>query len=145
LTGYFHDDLHTREAFAGGWFHSGDLGTIDADGYITIVDHKKDMIKSGGENVASRDVEDVIYRLAGVAEVAVIGLPDPLWVESVAAVVVPRSGAQLTEGEVIAHCRQHLAHFKAPRRVILVDELPKNPSGKILKRTLREQFRTEVL
>ena len=92
LQGYFHDDERTRAAFEGGWFHSGDLATIDAEGYITVVDRKKDMIKTGGENVASREVEEAIYRLDGVSEVAVIGLPHPKWVEAVAAVIVPQGG-----------------------------------------------------
>ena len=138
LQGYYRDDEKTAEAFAGGWFHSGDLATIDEDGYITVVDRKKDMIKSGGENVASREVEEVVYQLPGVAEVAVVGLPHPVWIEAVTAVVVPKAGQELTEEAVIAHCRQHLASFKVPKAVVLVESLPKNPSGKILKRSLRD-------
>ena len=138
LSGYFHDDERTAAAFEGGWFHSGDLATIDDEGYITVVDRKKDMIKTGGENVASREVEEAIYQLPGVSEVAVVGLPHPRWVEAVVAVVVPKPGAGITEADVVAHCSQHLAPFKAPKRVILVDALPKNPSGKLLKRELRQ-------
>ncbi|HET9626449.1 MAG TPA: acyl-CoA synthetase [Kofleriaceae bacterium] len=138
LTGYFHDDERTAAAFAGGWFHSGDLATVDAEGYITVVDRKKDMIKTAGENVASREVEEAIYQLAGVSEVAVIGLPDPYWVEAVTAVVVGKAGHALDEAAVIAHCKARLAPFKAPKRVVFVDALPKNPSGKLLKRELRE-------
>jgi fatty-acyl-CoA synthase len=138
LTGYFHDDERTAAAFAGGWFHSGDLATIDADGYITVVDRKKDMIKTGGENVSSREVEEAIYQLAGVSEVAVIGLPDAHWVEAVTAVVVGKAGHALDEASVIAHVKARLASFKAPKRVVFVDGLPKNPSGKVLKRELRE-------
>jgi fatty-acyl-CoA synthase len=138
LTGYFHDDERTAAAFAGGWFHSGDLATIDADGYITVVDRKKDMIKTGGENVSSREVEEAIYQLAGVSEVAVIGLPDAYWVEAVTAVVVGKAGHALDEAAVIAHCKARLAGFKAPKRVVFIDSLPKNPSGKVLKRELRE-------
>jgi fatty-acyl-CoA synthase len=137
LLGYFHDDERTAAAFEGGWFHSGDLGTIDAEGYIAVVDRKKDMIKTGGENVASREVEEAIYKLAGVSEVAVVGLPHPRWVEAVVAVVVAKPGAQLDEAQVLAHCGQHLASFKAPKRVVFADSLPKNPSGKLLKRELR--------
>ena len=137
LTGYFHDDERTRAAFHGGWFHSGDLATIDSEGYITVVDRKKDMIKSGGENVASREVEEAIYRLDGVSEVAVIGLPHPDWVEAVVAVVVPRGGASIDEAAVLAHCRAALAPFKVPKRVLFAPSLPKNPSGKLLKRELR--------
>ncbi len=137
MLGYFHDDERTRTAFEGDWFHSGDLGTIDEEGYITVVDRKKDMIKSGGENVASREVEEMIYRLPQVSEVAVIGLPDPKWVEAVTAVVVVKAGQTLDEAAVISHCTQHMAGFKCPKRVIFTDSLPKNPSGKLLKRELR--------
>jgi fatty-acyl-CoA synthase len=138
LAGYFHDDARTAAAFEGGWFHSGDLATIDAEGYITVVDRKKDMIKTGGENVASREVEEAIYRLPGVSEVAVVGLPHPHWVETVVAVVVAKAGAELDEATVLEHCRAHLAPFKAPKRVVFADALPKNPSGKLLKRELRQ-------
>lgn len=138
MLGYFHDDERTRAAFEGDWFHSGDLGTIDDEGYITVVDRKKDMIKSGGENVSSREVEEMIYRLPEVSEVAVIGLPDPKWVEAVTAVVVVKAGQQLTEQQVIAHCGAQMAGFKVPKRVIFTDALPKNPSGKLLKRQLRQ-------
>jgi fatty-acyl-CoA synthase len=140
MLGYFHDDARTQAAFEGGWFHSGDLGVIDEEGYITVVDRKKDMIKSGGENVASREVEEMIYRLPQVSEVAVVGLPDPKWVEAVTAVVIVKQGQALTEAEVIAHCSAHMAGFKAPKRVVFADQLPKNPSGKVLKRRLREQL-----
>src|SRR6266568_1810625 len=137
LQGYFHDDERTAVAFAGGWFHSGDLATIDAEGYITVVDRKKDMIKSGGENVASREVEECIFQLDAVSEVAVVGLPDPYWIEAVTAVIVVKAGHALDEERVIAHCRDHMAHFKVPKRVTFVASLPKNPSGKMLKRELR--------
>jgi fatty-acyl-CoA synthase len=140
LTGYFNDPEKTAAAFAGGWFHSGDLATVDEEGYITIVDRKKDMIKTGGENVASREVEETIYKLAQVSEVAVIGLPDPVWIEAVTAVVVPKVGEPLTADDVIAHCRSLMASFKVPKRVILTDALPKNPSGKLLKRELRRRY-----
>ena len=137
LSGYFNDPERTAAAFAGGWFHSGDLATVDDEGYITVVDRKKDMIKTGGENVASREVEEALYRLDGVSEVAVVGLPHPRWIEAVTAIVVAKPGATLTEATVIAHCAQHLAGFKTPKAVLFVDSLPKNPSGKLLKRELR--------
>lgn len=137
MLGYFHDEERTRAAFEGGWFHSGDLATVDAEGYITVVDRKKDMIKTGGENVASREVEETIYRLPQVSEVAVVGLPDVRWVEAVTAVVVVKAGLALNEAEVMAHCSAHLAGFKCPKRVVFVEALPKNPSGKLLKRQLR--------
>lgn len=138
LVGYYHDDERTRAAFEGGWFHSGDLGVCDDEGYISVVDRKKDMIKSGGENVASREVEEAIYTLAQVSEVAVIGLPHPRWIEAVTAVVVLKPGQVLTEAELMAHCAARLAGFKVPKAVVFADSLPKNPSGKLLKRDLRE-------
>jgi len=140
MRGYYHDDERTKAAFEGDWFRSGDLGTLDDEGYITIVDRRKDMIKSGGENVSSREVEEAIYSLAQVSEVAVIGLPHPLWVEAVTAVVVLRSNQTLTADQLLAHCAVHLAAFKVPKRVLFIDSLPKNPSGKVLKRQLRESY-----
>jgi fatty-acyl-CoA synthase len=140
LAGYYRDDERTRIAFEGGWFHSGDLATVDDEGYITVVDRKKDMIKTGGENVASREVEEAIYGIEGVSEVAVIGLPDPRWIEAVTAVVVVKAGHTLSEAGVIEACAGRLANFKIPKRVILTDTLPKNPSGKLLKRELRRRY-----
>ena len=138
MTGYLDDPEKTSEAFAFGWFHSGDLGLFDSDGYLYVVDRKKDMIKTGGENVASREVEEVLYQHPGIEEVAVIGLPDPKWIEIVAAVVVPRKGVSLTDKELISFCKERLAGFKCPKRIVVVEKLPKNPSGKILKRELKE-------
>jgi len=138
MLGYFRDDERTAAAFEDGWFHSGDLATIDDEGFITVVDRKKDMIKTGGENVASREVEEGIYRLAQVSEVAVVGVPHPRWVEAVIAVIVVKAGESLTEAQVMAHCTATMASFKAPKGVVFVDTLPKNPSGKLLKRELRE-------
>ncbi|MFC5993671.1 acyl-CoA synthetase [Pseudonocardia hispaniensis] len=135
--GYYNDEAKTAAAFAGGWFHSGDLGVMTEDGYLSVVDRKKDMIKTGGENVASREVEEALYLLDGVAEVAVFGIPHPHWIEAVTAVVVPRQGAELSVEQVHAHAREHLAGYKRPKYVVLADALPKNPSGKILKRDLR--------
>jgi fatty-acyl-CoA synthase len=140
LSGYFRDEEKTAAAFSGDWFHSGDLATMDSDGYITVVDRKKDIIKSGGENVASREVEEVLYGLPQISEAAVIGLPDARWVEAVTAVVVLRDGHSLSEQEVVAHCAAYLARFKVPKRVIFADVLPKNPSGKLLKRELRKRY-----
>ncbi len=138
MLGYFHDDERTKAAFEGGWFHSGDLATVDEEGYITVVDRKKDMIKTGGENVASREVEEMIYGLTQVSEVAVVGVPHPRWVEAVVAVVVPKAGQSISEESVRAHCARHLASFKVPKMVVFADALPKNPSGKLLKRELRK-------
>jgi fatty-acyl-CoA synthase len=143
LQGYFNDPERSAAAFHGGWFHSGDLATIDDEGYITVVDRKKDMIKTGGENVASREVEEALYRLDGLSEVAVVGLPHPRWIEAVTAVVVAKPGRTLTEAEVLAHAAAHLASFKCPKAVVFVDSLPKNPSGKLLKRELRQRFQAQ--
>ena len=140
LSGYYRDEERTRAAFAGGWFHSGDLGTIDDEGYISVVDRKKDMIKTGGENVASREVEEALYGIEGVSEVAVIGLPDPTWIEAVTAVIVAKPGHVLSEEGVMSACVGRLATFKIPKRVILTDALPKNPTGKLLKRELRLMY-----
>src|SRR4051794_10010244 len=135
--GYYADEVKTAEAFRGGWFHSGDLGVLTEDGYLSVVDRKKDMIKTGGENVASREIEEAIYALDGVAEVAVFGISHPHWIEAVTAVVVPKPGASITADDVRAHARATLAGYKRPKYVVLADGLPKNPSGKILKRELR--------
>jgi fatty-acyl-CoA synthase len=140
MSGYFQDEEGTRKAFAGGWFHSGDLAVIDDEGYITIIDRKKDMIKTGGENVSSREVEEALYQLEGISEVAVIGTSDPKWVEAVTAIVVVKNGYRLKEHEIIEHARGRLAHFKVPKKVFFVDTLPRNPSGKLLKRNLRTEY-----
>jgi fatty-acyl-CoA synthase len=136
--GYWDKPEETEAAFRDGWFHSGDLAVRDAHGYFTIVDRVKDVINSGGVLVASRQVEDALYTHDAVAEVAVIGLPDERWIEAVTAVVVPRG--EVSEAELLDHAREKLAHFKAPKRVVFVDELPRNASGKILKRELRDRF-----
>ncbi|MEV5914139.1 acyl-CoA synthetase [Streptomyces chartreusis] len=139
--GYWEKPEETAEAFRDGWFRSGDLAVRDAHGYFTIVDRVKDVINSGGVLVASRQVEDALYTHEGVAEVAVIGLPDERWIEAVTAVVVPRG--EVSETALIDHAREKLPHFKAPKRVVFVDELPRNASGKILKRELRDRFAGE--
>ncbi|MFI1837176.1 acyl-CoA synthetase [Streptomyces olivaceoviridis] len=136
--GYWDKPEETAEAFRDGWFHSGDLAVRDADGYFTIVDRVKDVINSGGVLVASRQVEDALYTHEAVAEAAVVGLPDERWIEAVTAVVVPRG--EVTEEELIAHVKARLAPFKAPKRVLFTGELPRNASGKILKRELRDRF-----
>jgi fatty-acyl-CoA synthase len=138
MLGYLEDEERTAAAFQGGWFHSGDLATMDQEGFITVVDRKKDMIKTGGENVASREVEEALYALGSVSEVAVIGVPHPRWVEAVVAVIVVKNGATLTQEEVLRHCAGVLASFKTPKAVVFAQALPKNPSGKLLKRELRE-------
>ncbi|MFE3988556.1 acyl-CoA synthetase [Nocardia tengchongensis] len=139
MLGYWNDPAKTAEAFRNGWFHSGDLGVLDADGYLSVVDRKKDMIKTGGENVASREVEEVLYEHPDVSEAAVVGIPHARWIEAVAAIVVARTGTAPDAAAVIAHCKQRLAGYKVPKYVTFVEALPKNPSGKILKRELRTQ------
>ncbi|KIF03191.1 acyl-CoA synthetase [Streptomyces sp. RSD-27] len=136
--GYWNDAEATDRAFRDGWFRSGDLAVRDAQGYFTVVDRVKDVINSGGVLVASRQVEDVLYTHPGVAEAAVVGLPDERWIEAVTAVVVPRG--EVTEAELMAYARERLAHFKAPKRVLFVESLPRNASGKILKRELRDRL-----
>jgi fatty-acyl-CoA synthase len=140
MLGYYRDEEKTAEVFAGGWFHSGDLGVMTPEGCLSVVDRKKDMIKSGGENVASREVEEALYELDGVAEVAVFGISHPQWIEAVTAVVVPKQGASVEADDVHAHARAKLAPYKRPKYVVTVEELPKNPSGKVLKRDLRDRY-----
>ncbi|PYE17959.1 fatty-acyl-CoA synthase [Williamsia limnetica] len=139
--GYWNNPEATAEAFRDGWFHSGDLVTRDAQGYITVVDRIKDVINTGGILVASREVEDVIYTHPGVAEVAVVGTPDEKWIEAITAVVVLRPDAgEVAAEDLIAHVKEQIAPFKVPKRVVFVDELPRNQSGKLLKRELRAEL-----
>jgi acyl-CoA synthetase (AMP-forming)/AMP-acid ligase II len=135
--GYWRDPEATRAAFAGGWFHTGDVGILDEDGYLFVVDRLKDMIVSGGENVAGSEVERVLYEHAAVLEAAVVGRPDARWGEVPVAHVVLRPGARATAEELVAHCGRELARFKVPRAIHFCDALPRNPSGKVLKRELR--------
>ena len=130
----------TAEAFAGGWFHSGDVGVMDAEGYLTVVDRIKDVINTGGVLVASREVEDALFTHPAVAECAVIAVPDERWIEAIAAVVVLREGMEATEEALVGHARQTLAPFKVPKRVFFADALPKNTAGKLLKRELRVRY-----
>lgn len=140
MLGYWNDPAKTAEAFRNGWFHSGDLGYVDEEGYLFVVDRKKDMIKTGGENVASREVEEALYQHPAVAEVAVFGISHPRWIEAVVAAVVLKPGADANRETLNAHCRERLAGFKSPKYLVLVDALPKNASGKILKRELRQRY-----
>ncbi|MBO0874083.1 MAG: acyl-CoA synthetase [Pseudonocardia sp.] len=133
--GYWEKPEETEQAFAGGWFHSGDLVRADEQGYITVVDRIKDVINTGGVLVASREVEDALYTHPAVAEAAVVGTPDERWIEAITAFVVAK--AEVTPDELIAHVRGRLAGFKVPKSVRFVDELPRNASGKLLKRLLR--------
>ena len=134
---YWDDEAATAEALAGGWLHTGDIGRLDAGGYLTIVDRKKDVIVTGGENVSSLEVEQVLHTVAEVAEAAVVGVPDERWGENVCAIVVPRPGATIDADAVVASVRSRLAGFKTPRHVVVVESLPKNATGKIVKAELR--------
>src|SRR5262249_17109022 len=141
MMGYLKNPSATDEAFAGGWLHTGDLGVRHADGYIEIKDRSKDVIISGGENISSLEVEEVLYRHPKILEAAVVARPDPRWGEHPCAFVTLRAGAgKLSPEEVIAFCRSNLARFKVPKTVIFCD-LPKTSTGKIQKFVLREQAR----
>src|SRR5699024_6398594 len=127
-------------AFKNGWFHSGDLGTMDEEGYITIVDRKKDIINTGGISVSSREIEEIIYEIKAVAEVAVIGLKDDYWIEAITQIIVIKEDFTVTKEEEFCFCKEKLATYKTPKNVFVIDALPKNPSGKVLKKDLRDQF-----
>jgi fatty-acyl-CoA synthase len=142
--GYWKDPAKTRESFYGDWFRTGDVGHLDAEGFLFLTDRKKDMIISGGENIASSEVERVLYELPQIAEAAAIGLPDATWGERVTAVVVLKSDTSLTLDELRAHCEGRLGSFKTPKQLIVRDDLPRNPSGKVLKRVLRSELTTGV-
>lgn len=139
--GYWRNDEATKAAFVDGWFHSGDLGVLDEDGYLFIVDRLKDVIVSGGENIASSEVERVLYEHASISEVAVVGGPDPRWIEVPVAYIALAKGCTATPEQLREHCEARLARFKVPKAFQIVDELPRNPSGKILKRDLRDRAR----
>jgi acyl-CoA synthetase (AMP-forming)/AMP-acid ligase II len=140
MAGYHEQPDATREAFAGDWFHSGDLARLDHEGYLWLVDRKKDLIVSGGENVYPAEVERVLLDHPGVADAAVIGVPHPRWVETPVAFVVPSGQGEVGERDLIAHCREYLAGYKKPSAIVVVDELPRNAGGKVLKRRLRETY-----
>jgi long-chain acyl-CoA synthetase len=140
MEGWWHKPDDTRETIVNGWVHTGDMGRYDERGYVYIADRKRDMIVSGGENIFPREVEEILYKHPTVQEAAVIGIPDPYWVEKVHAVVVLKRGTSVTEQELIDFCKQNLARFKAPKSVEFVDALPKTSTNKILKRELREKY-----
>lgn len=140
-TGYWRRPEATAEAFlADGWFRTGDVGTLDDEGYLYLKDRLKDLIVSGGENIYPAEVENALAGHPDVGEVAVIGIPSPQWGETQLAVIVPVAGAHPAEAEIIDYCRARLAHFKCPTAVRIVDVLPRNPSGKVLKRDLRQPY-----
>ena len=141
LGGYWNNSAATLEAIRDGWYHTGDIGVQDEQGYVFLVDRKKDMIISGGENIYSREVEEALAAHPEVADCAVIGVPDPKWVEVVKAIVVLKSGSGLTETTLIEHCRERIARYKSPRSIEFVDELPRLATGKLDKPTLRARYR----
>ncbi|HUQ17677.1 MAG TPA: long-chain fatty acid--CoA ligase [Candidatus Saccharimonadales bacterium] len=142
FAGYWRRPEATAEVFtADGWFRTGDLGVFDDEGFLTLVDRKKDMVITGGENVYSAEVEDVLFAHPAIAEAAIVGMPDERWGERVVAVVVARPGSAVTAEELIAFCHERLAKYKSPREVVFIDVLPRNAAGKVLKRQLREQVR----
>jgi fatty-acyl-CoA synthase len=141
MKGYLKNPQATAEAFAGGWFHSGDLAVMQSDGYVKIKDRSKDVIISGGENISSLEVEDVLYRHPAVMAAAVVAQPDEKWGETPCAFVELKPGATTSEAELIEHCRRALARFKAPKKVVFGD-LPKTSTGKIQKFVLREKAKS---
>jgi acyl-CoA synthetase (AMP-forming)/AMP-acid ligase II len=141
LEGYWNNTAASLDAIRDGWYHTGDIGVQDEHGYVFLVDRKKDMIISGGENIYSREVEEAIAAHPEVTDCAVIGVHDPKWVEVVKAVVVRRDGGTLTEQVLIEHCRTLIARYKCPRSVDFVDELPRLATGKLDKPTLRARYR----
>jgi len=140
LKGYYKNDVANATAFRNGWFHTGDIGYRDADGFYYIVDRKSDMIIRGGENIYPREIDEVLYQHPDVAAAAVVGVPDELYGEEVAAVVVLKDGAKTSEQQVIDYCKARLADFKCPKTVRFLDDIPKGPTGKLLKRELAKMF-----
>jgi fatty-acyl-CoA synthase len=143
MLGYYKDEEKTAQTFRNGWHHTGDLVRMDEEGFVYFVDRIKDVIKTGGENVASQEVETMLFKCPGVIDAAVIGLPHEYWSEIVTAVVVPAPGQEISEESVIKFCKQNLAGYKVPKKVIIVKELPRNPSGKIIKKKLRDMYSQE--
>jgi long-chain acyl-CoA synthetase len=141
MKGYWNQPAISADTLRGGWLHTGDIGTFDARGYLYILDRKKDMIKPGGENVYSPEVESMIASHPEVLEVAVIGLPDERWGEAIKAAVVRRAGSELSEQALIEYCRARMAHFKCPTSVDFMDALPKGGTGKVQKMALRAKYR----
>ena len=141
MKGYLNNPEATAEAFAGGWFHSGDLGVVHPDGYIQLRDRAKDIIISGGENISSIEIESCLYAHPSILACAVVARPDDKWGETPCAFVELKPDTQATEAEIIAHCREHLASFKVPRTVVFM-EVPKTSTGKIQKVPLRDMAKT---
>ncbi len=140
MVGYWRMPEDTASVMAGGWLHTGDMGYYDEKGFLYLVDRKKDMIITGGENVFPREVEEVLYGHPAVSEAAVVGVPDDVWVERVHAEVVLKEGHAATTADLIDYCKERLARYKAPKSVEIVKALPKSPQGKILKREIRQKY-----
>jgi fatty-acyl-CoA synthase len=138
MKGYLKNEKATQEVFEGGWFHSGDLAVMNPDGYVKIKDRSKDIIISGGENISSIEVEDVLYRHPAVIAAAVVAKPDPKWGETPCAFLEIKPGIEVTPADIIAHCKKYLAGFKVPKAIVF-GELPKTSTGKIQKFELRKQ------
>src|SRR5256886_10686743 len=136
LKGYFKNPEATEQAFRNGWFHTGDIGYRDQDGFFFIVDRKSDMIIRGGENIYPREIDEVLYQHPAVAAAATIGVSDPLYGEEVTAFIVLKEGVKISEDELIAHCQSQLADYKCPKTIRFVKDIPKGPTGKLLKREL---------
>jgi len=140
LKGYFKNPEATAQAFRGGWFHTGDIGFRDKDGYFYIVDRKSDMIIRGGENIYPREIDEVLYQHPGVAAAATVGVPDPIYGEEVAAFIILKNGVKLSQEDLMGFCRERLADYKCPKSIRFVSDIPKGPTGKLLKRELASQF-----
>jgi long-chain acyl-CoA synthetase len=140
LKGYYKDPDATAKAFCNGWFHTGDIGYRDDEGFFYIVDRKSDMIIRGGENIYPREIDEVLYQHSAILAAATIGIPDPLYGEEVTSFVVLKDGANTDAEELIAFCRERLADYKCPKTIRLVTEIPKGPTGKLLKRELSADY-----
>jgi len=141
MLGYHKDPEATDKTLKEDWLHTGDLGRLDDEGFLYIVDRKKDMIITGGENVFPREIEEVLYAHPKILEASVIGLPDPEWGEKIHAVIALKEGETMTDQEVVDYTREHIAGFKKPKSVAFVERLPRSAAGKVLKRVLRDQYK----
>ena len=139
MQGYYKNEEAIKGAVKDGWLYTSDLATVDEDGYLYIVDRRKDMIVSGGENIYPREIEEVLFRHPAIADVAIVGIPDSIWGESVKAFIVLKHGKMIDEQEVIDFCKGHLASYKKPKAVEFISSIPKSASGKPLKRLLKER------
>jgi fatty-acyl-CoA synthase len=140
MKGYWNRPADTAAALRDGWLHTGDIARMDRDGYMYVMDRKKDMIISGGENIYPAEIEDSLLANPKIADVAVIGYPHETWGEAVKAIVVRKQGEELTEEEILQWCQGRIGKFKIPKKVVFTDSIPRTPTGKILKRVLREQY-----